>query len=327
MDNPTRLVLADVARAQRLRLLDSRMETLGRHSGERRVRTAEGSKKFGLPIGELIRKKLRRKKDREQDQQTSPGPDTTPDAPAQDERDRPDSTGESRSDEQRMPPPAEELFGYSDEELRDRLAADLNGRYGRVMDMQIERAAVVDRDTPQARVVTEAYITNSETGEVVGEAIWEHYHDENGALVAHHELLAVSEDDGGRNKRSGLASAFVTRMGAWHAASDVDRVTVYASMENGGAVWANFGFEFDTNPRKLGKSITSIRARMLEERASASPSDQALIDSMVGRLDASRTNPALMPSPRQLMGMAGDNPGLGSQIMNGASWTGAIHRR
>ncbi|MFF0542093.1 hypothetical protein ACFYTF_04585 [Nocardia thailandica] len=301
MDHPTRLVLADVARAQRLRLLDDRMHTLGRHSrGERRVRTAEGSRKFGVPIGELIRRKLRRKKDREQEQPRA----------------------ESADPGQREPAPVQDLFGMDDDQITEQLAA-LNGRYGDRLDMAVSRAGVVDRGTPDERVMVEANITDPDTGMVVGEAMWGYHRGPNGELVASHELLAVTDGF----KDTGLGHAYFARLGPWYQQSGVDRLSIYASLEDGGYAWARAEFEWDrADPRKFERSMSSVRGRLSTVRADATPADQARIDAMLARLDAGPDSPEF-PRPVDLARMSGDDTRLGRTVMRGSSWTGTMGLR
>lgn len=300
MDYSTRLVLADVARAQRLRVLDSRMEVLGRHSrGERRVRTSEGSKKYGLPIGELIRKKLRRRKDREQPSAARNETPSQPDRPA-------------------TPPPVSDLFGMDDDQITEQLSA-LNGRYGERLDMHITQAGVVDRGTPDERVMVEANITDPDTGMVVGEAIWGYQRGPDGELVASHELLAVTEG----HKGTGLSHAYFARLGPWYSESGVNRLSIYASLEDGGYAWARANFDWDPHPRKFARSIASVRGRLQAVRADATPGDQAQIDDMIARLDAGPSSP-VFPRPAELAAMSGDDPRLGRTVMRGSNWTGTM---
>lgn len=67
-------------------------------------------------------------------------------------------------------------------------------------------------------------------------------------------MLNVDED----YRRQGFGEALQAQMLEFFIANGVDRVEVMASMEDGGAHWAQNGVDFDGRPDRLGRSVAGL---------------------------------------------------------------------
>ncbi|MEU4313530.1 hypothetical protein [Nocardia sp. NPDC024068] len=143
--------------------------------------------------------------------------------------------------------------------------------------------------------------------------------DAEGKLVAENFITHLMPGFTGK----GFASAFSAAIEAYFRRSGVDRILVSAGLADGGVVWAKSGYGWNTAPDKLHKSVTNMRTRIDELLAggkrSLSAGDAALLQDMRGRFDGPVTG---YPSPRELVTLTGDNPGLGEELLRGTYWHG-----
>ncbi|GAB05409.1 hypothetical protein GOAMR_34_00760 [Gordonia amarae NBRC 15530] len=158
--------------------------------------------------------------------------------------------------------------------------------------------------------------------------------DVNGDLVVDASMLNVDED----YRRQGFGEALQAQMLEFFIANGVDRVEVMASMEDGGAHWAQNGVDFDGRPDRLGRSVAGLLPNMAAVRDSVtnpvSEEGRRAIYEIADRMrlvtDASG-NPVLhadFPTPREIRRLATSaEPDLGDRIMRGSTWYGVLSLR
>lgn len=162
-------------------------------------------------------------------------------------------------------------------------------------------------------------------GEDAGSLIYSFTRDRDGALVVTHDLTKLDEGFTGK----GFSTAFAASTEDYFRRSAVDRIELTATRLreddslDGAVAWAKSGYDWNTDPEKLAKSVNNMKSRidlLLEgEIGTLSDRDIALLEDMRTRFDGS---PVGFPSPQELVMLAGDNTKLGEALMKGSTWYG-----
>ncbi|MFI7527486.1 2'-5' RNA ligase family protein [Nocardia salmonicida] len=297
---PKRLVLADVLRASRVRAATDRMRsarlqvaaTRIHFKKERRVRSDGGVRKYNQAKGEVIRKKIK-----------EPPPPSTNSIASM--------------------PRIRELFEADDRELRDLVAQGLDGDYGypdeegNRLQLRIDMAA---RMTIEGRRLLriEGDILDGGTGEPVGRTERNFYLDSDGDPYVEHALLSLNPEAQDR----GFGTQYSNELLDYYRASEVSRITLAASLEDGGWTWARAGYDWnDATPEMVTVSRSNLMNRMMALRTDSetSESDQAALDEVMMRMAGPMSQ---WPRPREISELTGDVGNLGEQILRGSDWYG-----
>ncbi len=139
------------------------------------------------------------------------------------------------------------------------------------------------------------------------------HRDHDHALVVHHERLELHESARGQ----GFSTAFGTAMEGYYRRSGVDRIELFAALEDGGYAWARAGYDWDPEPSRLAEAIAHIRQRIHGVAEDASAADRQLLADILEQFDGPSN---LYPSPREVVELAGEDPRLGEKIMRGSRW-------
>lgn len=147
------------------------------------------------------------------------------------------------------------------------------------------------------------------------------HRDGDGRLMVTNGIMALDDEHQDR----GFASAFAPLLENYYRRSGVDRIEVFASMENGGYTWATQDFRWD--PSKIDKSIENVVQRLNTVHASAKSKPQRdALSAMIARLVDENGNVRAfntLPKPLEIASMATrDAPGLGKTVMVGSKWYG-----
>ncbi|WP_282775889.1 2'-5' RNA ligase family protein [Nocardia sp. CC201C] len=288
--------------ATRMRAL--RADTVARRIAqlkkERRVRTPEGAKKYGKPIGSPI------------------GGGRT---------DKPDEEPEPRSRAGGLSsmPEIRRLFDLDDDELFTTLQAGFDGEYGRGQDGHPPlRLAMIQAETEESttgRRMVHAYgqILDHE-GNPVGRMQRTFYLERDGEVHVEHALLKLDEPVRGR----GFSTDLFNNLHSYYERSGATRISIFASDDDGGWAWARTGFDWNNaNDHMTRNNRSSMMNQIMTVRLdpATSAADAAAMDELLSRFAGP---PAGWPSPLELTRLAGDNPRLGEQILRGSDWYGVM---
>jgi GNAT superfamily N-acetyltransferase len=144
---------------------------------------------------------------------------------------------------------------------------------------------------------------------------------ESHQIVVHHDLQNLYPE--ARNQ--GFGSALWVKMEAYYRRSGVDRIELWAALEDGSFLWAISGYLWDMSPEKLEESLLSVRnaaARMQRDMALAVPDYDwlgAVIESLHPEVDE-------LATPGELALHSSDTaPNLGETLMRQAHWHGVLY--
>lgn len=140
-----------------------------------------------------------------------------------------------------------------------------------------------------------------------------HINVKDGRIVVFNAHMRL--DEGARGQ--GFSRAFTGAMNDYYRRSGVDRIEIFA-VQDGSVAWARAGFDFDRDPDRMKRTISSIREQAAAIRADCSRSDRALLDETLNRFKGKGG----YPTARDLVELAGDDPQLGVKLMSGTSWHG-----
>lgn len=206
----------------------------------------------------------------------------------------------------------------------------LEGRYGPrgshgPFDLQVASARFEGRtiQLPNGRVQTGGIIVearvSTRSGMHAGELTYEFHRAPNGDLVVRNIRTKLRA----KYRGQGFSTAFSEASENYFRRSGVDRIELHAGLEDGGAVWAKAGFDWDTSAGRFATSLRNISDRidflLKDESRPLTAGDAAQLTAMKARLSGAAPG---IPSPRELVMLTGDNPKLGDLLMRGASWHG-----
>ncbi|MGX1779533.1 hypothetical protein ACWIGW_46025 [Nocardia brasiliensis] len=144
--------------------------------------------------------------------------------------------------------------------------------------------------------------------------------DATGLIHVDHKHLSVAKTG------TGFGTLFADALENYYRRSGVDRIYLVAGYDNGGYTWARAGYGWDLEADSLQESIQRIRDKALGAGDAGrvfvnelSAADAAMVRRVMRRFDGPIDN---WPSPRELAGMAGENPKLGKLLMTGTRWPG-----
>lgn len=158
-------------------------------------------------------------------------------------------------------------------------------------------------------------------GNEVGRAERAVYRDDNGDLVAVHELLEIDDRNRGGG---GLASAFNAHLTDWYREQGVSRIELTANIDVGGYAWASHGYDFaDEN------SANGVMDRLRDTLGDADGPDADAARALLARAESAPFGSPDYPTPFEISqlgrpeGASGrDATWLGKQVMLGSSWEG-----
>lgn len=299
--NSRRVVLADVMRRRRLQAVTLRMREvrlalvaarMERFARERRVRTPEGARRYGVPIGSPIPTGRRRR-----------APE--PEEPVSVLR-RPPNIAEM--------PTIRQLFEIDDEDERlAQMQAGMNGRYGGLR-LHISQADLM----ASGRELDVRGTIQDLEGYPVGEVHYTLFEDNDGDLVLEHHLMQIHSDE---YRDRGFSSAYYAEMGEYYRRSELAAVVVHASLTHGGWAWARAGFDWHFGAAETKWNRTMMLSRLTEARREVSGADRATINALIDTFTGDMSG---WPTPRTLSDLAGENPDLGRLIMFGSDWYGVM---
>ncbi|WP_327146966.1 GNAT family N-acetyltransferase [Nocardia sp. NBC_01327] len=142
--------------------------------------------------------------------------------------------------------------------------------------------------------------------------------DDEGKLVVENRVICLWPEFRGK----GFSTEFSKAIEEYYRRSGVDRIELYADLQDGGYTWARAGFGWDLDPGKLRGSVNSIRAQishLVTSTPGLSSADKAQLDDILARFQG---HVAGYPSPNELVSLSGDEPNLGEKIMRGSKWHG-----
>jgi len=215
---------------------------------------------------------------------------------------------------------ARQGHGSPDSAAAERLAADLSGRYGPFALQFIgEDAGTVKLEgTIYDCMSTESADTSKKAGGLVRRFCRD---PETSEVVAHHDLLYLHK----WARRRNFSTAFWDEIRPYYQKSGVARIELFASLDDGGFVWARAGYSWDPEGSRLEESLANVRgaAERMEAAASTTPADRMLLRAVIDSLHPYVDD---LPSPQQLaMLSTDDSPNLGRTLMRQAEWYGVMY--
>ncbi|MEU4842458.1 hypothetical protein [Nocardia testacea] len=177
-----------------------------------------------------------------------------------------------------------------------------------------------DTGDPQpGKIMISARITD-DNGADIGRLKREFGRDSSGRLFVEHKFMFIKEEFRGQ----GFATAFSAATEQYFRRSGVDRIEVFAFLDDGGVAAAKAGYGWDRRPDLLADSSANMKTRIDQflngGNGPLSAQDETLLLDMRTRFDQ---GPDQYPSPQDLIALASDNnPKLGNQLMRGSVWHG-----
>lgn len=137
------------------------------------------------------------------------------------------------------------------EAVRERLAPGINGRYAgldaKVTEVTYERTFLAVRGK----------IIDPDTGRTIGKFTRHLSRENDGEIVAHHDLLQIGRTYQG----SGFAEKFNANLYDWYRRSGIAKVEVHANIDVGGYTWATQGFDF-ANAQHAASFLRAAREKV-----------------------------------------------------------------
>ncbi|WP_405490608.1 hypothetical protein [Nocardia sp. NBC_00511] len=198
--------------------------------------------------------------------------------------------------------------------LREQLSG-LEQRYGPYR-MRITDASYFGPKTSGGPAVTGFRFNGDivdDAGQRVGRLEW-HINTDQGTTVAFNTHLRLEPAARGQ----GFSKSFTTAIRDYYRRSGVNRMELHA-VQDGSVAWARAGFDFDRDPAKLARTVSSLRERIAAIHTDLSPADRKQLTKAVKHLE--RGGPG-SPTARDLVELTGDDPKLGTKLMKGTSWHG-----
>lgn len=209
------------------------------------------------------------------------------------------------------------------ERLRQEMGAIVNGTYG---DIQVEVSRVnryqggPDLDSPGVQL---GLVLRDADGNQIGRGIRNIYRDDNGNLVAVHELLEIDDEN---MRGGGLASALNAHLADWYREQGVGRIELTANIDVGGYAWASHGYDFADEG-----SANSVLDRLRSALDGAEGPEADAGRALLARAESEPFGSANYPTPYEISqlgrpeGAAGQGRGakwLGKDVMLGSTWEG-----
>lgn len=141
-----------------------------------------------------------------------------------------------------------------------------------------------------------------------------HIYTEHGRTVAFNAHMRLEQPARGK----GFSSAFTAAINDYYRRSGVDRIKIFA-VQDGSVAWARAGFDFDRDPEKLARAVSSIKERAAAIYPDCSPADRKQLNEIMRRFKGANSR---YPTASELIELTGDDPELGVNLMKGTSWHG-----
>ncbi len=141
-----------------------------------------------------------------------------------------------------------------------------------------------------------------------------HIYTERGGTVAFNAHMRLEPSARGR----GFSRAFTAAINDYYRRSGVAQIKVFA-VQDGSVAWARAGFDFDRDPEKLARTVSSIKDRAAAIYPDCSPADRKQLDRVLKQFKGGKARP---PTAGELVELTGVDPELGIKLMKGASWHG-----
>lgn len=209
------------------------------------------------------------------------------------------------------------------EQIRQNLAAAMNGTFGGFR-VEVGHATAYmggpDGENPGVQVRLAIRDAN---GREIGRAYRDVYRDDNGDLVAVHELLEIDDPN---QQGGGLASAFNAHLADWYRQQGVSRIELTANIDVGGYAWASHGYDFADE-----ESANGVLDRLRTSLHGATGPDADAGRALLARAESQPFGSAGYPTPFEISqlgrptGAAGQGRGatwLGKDVMLGSAWEG-----
>jgi len=209
------------------------------------------------------------------------------------------------------------------ERLRQEMGAIVNGTYG---DIRVEVSRVnrylggPDLESPGVQL---GLVLRDADGNTIGRGIRNIYRDDDGNLVAVHELLEIEDEN---MRGGGLASALNAHLTEWYREQGVGRIELHANIDVGGYAWASHGYDF-ANEDSANSVMDRLRSSLDGVEGPQADAGRALL----ARAGSEPFGSANYPTPFEISqlgrpeGAAGQGRGakwLGKDVMLGSSWEG-----
>ncbi|HET6734020.1 toxin glutamine deamidase domain-containing protein [Mycobacterium sp.] len=192
-----------------------------------------------------------------------------------------------------------------------RLAEDFSGVYGpyRVELEGLKRGEAQHfQDDGRPRVVLEGVIFDGDRD--VGDIALSLYRDDDGNLVAHHELHTNDENFRGWEFTRAVNSA----LAPYYAGAGVERI-VTTTLGKSAYAAADLGDTWDPDPKHLQESLDHVKAAARRLSPSLSDEGRVVLDQIVQRLEPEHPR---LPDPVDLAHLTTfDEPDLGRRLLEG----------
>lgn len=220
------------------------------------------------------------------------------------------------------------------------LGSAMNGEYGGFR-MEVARVSRYQGGPLAENPGVQATLTiRDAAGAQIGRSQRALYRDDNGDLVAVHELLEI---DNPNQRGGGLASAFNAHLTDWYRQQGVTRIELTANIDIGGYAWASHGYDF-ADQQSADRVITRLRgqadgyeSRAAELRRSGDTAGSDAVAeqatqarALLGRAESEPFGSEEFPTPFEISQIgrppgvraSGDTTWLGRDAMLGSSWEG-----
>lgn len=201
------------------------------------------------------------------------------------------------------------------------LGASMNGTFGGLR-MEVLRASRFmggpDEESPGVQATL---AIRDADGNTVGRAARAVYRDDNGDLVAVHELLEIDDPN---MRGGGMAAAFNAHLADWYREQGVTRIELMANIDVGGYAWASHGYDFADET-----SANGVLDRLRGALGDADGPEADAARALLARAESSPFGSPDYPTPHEISqlgrpeGASGrDATWLGKEVMLGSTWAG-----
>ncbi|MGV0809475.1 alpha/beta hydrolase [Mycolicibacterium setense] len=202
--------------------------------------------------------------------------------------------------------PLAELVDNPDPQRGQQLAEDLSGMYGPYR-VEFEAEAVPGSD----QVALAGVILHGNRD--IGSLDRVFHRDDDGNLVVHHGLMAITDP---RHRGQGFSKALSAELERFYVRSGVDRIELTSDWQGSNA-WARRGFTWGPDLMNLQGALDQIKMRAADMYDGLSAEGQAELDQMLPRLEVDHPR---LPEPVDIAILETDaEPNLGRRLLENVS--------
>nr|WP_231395961.1 toxin glutamine deamidase domain-containing protein [Mycobacterium sp. URHD0025] len=217
-----------------------------------------------------------------------------------------DERSSTREVDTRYAEPLSELVDNPDPQRAQQLAEDLSGVYGPYR-VEFEAEAVPGSD----QVALAGVILHGNRD--IGSLDRVFHRDDDGNLVVHHGLMAITDP---RHRGQGFSKALSAELERFYVRSGVDRIELTSDWQGSNA-WARRGFTWGTDLYHLQAALDQIKMRAQDLREQVSAEGEVELDDMMERLEIGHPR---FPEPVDLAVLATEEePDLGQRLLENTS--------